>query len=68
MRPPRRIADPFGISRVSHMATTIRSTTGTAPLTFDRISPSLVQITNEQGATQIYFVTDVRRALEGEAS
>jgi len=53
---------------VSLVATTIRSTTGTAPLTFDRISPALVQITNEQGATQIYFVTDVRRALEGEAS
>jgi hypothetical protein len=48
------------------MATTIRSTTGTAPLSFDRISPSLVQITDELGATQIYYVTDVRAALEGE--
>jgi hypothetical protein len=51
---------------VIQVSTTIRSTTGTAPLTFDRISPSLVQITDEMGATQIYFVTDVRKALEGE--
>lgn len=48
------------------MAITIRSTTGTAPITFDRIAPGLVQITTENGATQIYRVEDVRKALEGE--
>ncbi len=50
------------------MTTTIRSTTGTAPLTFDRIAPGLVQITDELGATQIYRVEDLRKALEGETS
>jgi len=45
---------------------TIWSTTHTAPLTFDRISPTEVQITNEAGATQIYRVEDLRRALTNE--
>lgn len=48
------------------MSTTIRSTTGTSPITFDRVSPSLVMITTEMGASQIYRVADVRAALEEE--
>lgn len=48
------------------MTTTIYSTTHTAPLTFDRISPGLVQITDEQGATQIYKVQDLLTALTNE--
>lgn len=49
------------------MTTTIWSTTHTAPLTFDRISPTEVQITDEHGATQIYLVADLRKALSDEA-
>jgi hypothetical protein len=48
------------------VSTTIRSTTGTAPLTFDRISPELVQITDEQGATQIYYVADLEKVCRTE--
>lgn len=50
------------------MTTTIRSTTNTAPLTFDRISPDKVQVTDEQGATQIYLVADLRKALQDETN
>lgn len=46
---------------------TIWSTTHTAPIQFDRISPELVQITTESGATQLYRVEDLRRALDNEA-
>lgn len=49
------------------MTTTIRSTTNTAPLTFDRISPTEVQITDEHGATQIYAVADLQTVLDNEA-
>jgi hypothetical protein len=45
----------------------IWSTTHTAPITFDRISPTEVQITTEDGATQLYRVEDLRRALDNEA-
>jgi hypothetical protein len=48
------------------MATTIWSTTKTAPLTFDRISPELVQITDEQGATQIYYAADLAKVCKAE--
>lgn len=47
---------------------TVRSTTGTAPLHITRISPSLVQITDEQGATQIYRVTEIQEALKDEGN
>jgi hypothetical protein len=43
---------------------TVRSTTGTAPLQFTRISADRVQITDEQGATQIYRVEDILNAVE----
>lgn len=45
---------------------TVRSTTGTAPLTFDRISPELVMVTLEDESTQVYRVEDLRKALQGE--
>ena len=47
---------------------TVRSTTGTAPLHFTRISADRVQITDEQGATQIYLVTDILEALKDEGT
>jgi len=47
---------------------TIRSTTGTAPITFDRISPTLVQITTEDHATQIYFAADLERVCKTESA
>ena len=46
---------------------TITSTTNTAPIQFDRISPELVQITLEDGSTQVYRAEDLRRALDQEA-
>ena len=46
------------------MTVTVKSTTGTQPLTFTRISPALVQITDEHGATQIYRVADILTAVE----
>ena len=49
------------------MTTTIWSTTKTQPITFDRISPTEVQITDERGATQIYAVADLQRVLDNEA-
>lgn len=48
------------------MTTTIWSTTHTAPIVFDRISPTLVQITTELGASQIYLVADLLKALTNE--
>jgi hypothetical protein len=45
---------------------TVRSTTGTAPITFDRISPELVMVTLEDGSTQVYRVEDIRKALNNE--
>jgi len=48
------------------MSTTIRSTTGTAPITFDRISPDKVQITTEDGASQEYWLAEVRTAVNDE--
>lgn len=45
----------------------IRSTTGTAPIQFDRVSPELVQITLEDGSSQVYLVSDLRQALDSEA-
>jgi hypothetical protein len=42
---------------------TVRSTTGTQPLHFTRISADRVQITDEHGATQIYLVQDILTAL-----
>lgn len=46
---------------------TIHSTTHTAPIRFDRISPDKVQITLEDGSTQEYWATDLRAALDSEA-
>lgn len=43
---------------------TVRSTTGTQPLTFTRISPDKVQIRNEFGAAQDYYVQDILNAVE----
>lgn len=48
------------------MTTTIWSTTHTAPIVFDRISPTLVMITTEMGASQIYKVSDLLEALTNE--
>lgn len=45
------------------MSVTVKSTTGTQPLTFTRINAALVQITDEQGATQIYRVADILNAV-----
>ena len=50
------------------MTTTIWSTTHTAPLTFDRISPELVQITDEHGATQIYYAADLHKVCVTESN
>lgn len=47
---------------------TIRSTTGTAPITFDRISPELVQITLEDGSTQLYKAADLERVCKTESA
>ena len=53
-------------SRVIPVSTTIRSTTGTAPITFDRIGPDKIQITTEDGASQEYWIADLRRAVNDE--
>ena len=45
------------------MATTVRSTTGTAPLVFDRIGPNLVLIILEDGSQQVYRVAEILAAL-----
>lgn len=55
------------MTHVIPVTVTIRSTTGTQPISFDRISPEKVQITTENGATQEYWVADLRAALENEA-
>ena len=47
---------------------TVRSTTGTQPLHFTRISADRVQITDEHGATQIYSVTEILEALKDEGT
>jgi hypothetical protein len=49
------------------MSTTVRSTTGTAPIIITRISPDKVFIQTEDGAAQEYWVNEIRAALEGEA-
>jgi hypothetical protein len=45
------------------MTTTVRSTTGTAPIAFERISADLVLIILEDGSQQIYRVTEILAAL-----
>lgn len=55
------------MTHVIPVTVTIRSTTGTQAITFERISPEKVQITTEDGATQEYWVADLRKALETEA-
>ncbi|MCA4132959.1 hypothetical protein [Arthrobacter sp. M4] len=45
------------------MATTVRSTTGTAPLTFEQIGPNQVLIQLEDGSQQIYRLSDLLAAL-----
>jgi hypothetical protein len=47
--------------------TTIWSTTHTAPITFDRISPTIVQITLEDGLTQIYNAADLEAVCKTES-
>jgi hypothetical protein len=47
--------------------TTIWSTTHTAPITFDRISPTIVQITLEDGSTQIYNAADLEAVCKTES-
>lgn len=47
---------------------TIWSTTHTAPISFDRISPTLVQITTEDGATQLYNAADLERVCHSESA
>ena len=49
-----------------NVSVTVRSTTGTQPLTFTRISADRVQITNEFGATQIYRLTEILEALNDD--
>lgn len=49
---------------MTEMTVTVKSTTGTQPLTFTRINNTLVQITDEHGATQIYRVADILTAVE----
>ena len=48
------------------MATTVWSTTHTAPITFDRISPTIIQITLEDGSTQVYHAADLHEACTNE--
>lgn len=45
------------------MATTVRSTTGTAPIVFDRISADQVLIALEDRSQQVYRVADILAAL-----
>lgn len=49
------------------MSTTIWSTTHTAPIQFDRISPTIVQITLEDGSTQLYHLADLERVCRTES-
>jgi len=48
--------------------TTIWSTTHTAPITFDRISPTIVQITLADGSTQIYYAADLEAVCKNESA
>ena len=50
------------------MSTTVWSTTHTAPITFDRISPTIIQITLEDGSTQIYHVADLEQVCKTESN
>jgi hypothetical protein len=52
--------------RVTNVPVTVRSTTGTQPLTFTRISADRVQITDQFGATQIYWVADILNAVKDD--
>ena len=45
------------------MATTVRSTTGTAPITFDLIGPDQVLIALEDGSQQVYRLAEIVAAL-----
>lgn len=45
------------------MATTVRSTTGTAPIVFDLVGPDLVLIRLEDGSQQIYRTSDILAAI-----
>jgi hypothetical protein len=47
---------------------TIWSTTHTAPITFDRISPTIVQITLEDGSTQLYLAADLEAVCKTESN
>lgn len=49
------------------VTTTIRSTTGTAPIRFDRISPEKIQITTEDGASQEYWAADLYKVCKNES-
>jgi hypothetical protein len=49
------------------MSTTVWSTTHTSPITFDRIAPGLIQITLEDGSTQIYPQADLEAACKHES-
>lgn len=49
------------------MSTTIWSTTHTAPIKFDRISPTIVQITLEDGSTQLYNLADLEQVCRTES-
>lgn len=46
------------------MSTTVRSTTGTAPISFDLIGPNQVLIALEDGSQQVYRLADLLVALE----
>lgn len=50
------------------VSTTVWSTTHTAPITFDRISPSLIQVTLEDGSTQVYYSADLEAACKRESA
>lgn len=45
------------------MSTTVRSTTGTAPITFDVVGPNLVLIILEDQSQQIYYLSEILNAL-----
>jgi hypothetical protein len=45
------------------METTVRSTTGTAPISFDLIGPDQVLIALEDGSQQVYRLADIVAAL-----
>lgn len=45
------------------MGAIVRSTTGTAPLSFEAISPNQVLIALEDGSQQVYRLADIAAAL-----